>query len=162
MSIEDAIKTVQSLEDLRIDDPLTVVFKSSVLPSTSHDLSILNVQLPDELVKFWKVCNGIELFCDQNYGQWGLILFSPQQILSATKMQKEIYEDNILETDIVIGKLKGDSEFPILRCDPTQEDFGHIIIGMPAYSRNEWSRVANSLEEFIHKFIESPLKIYWE
>jgi hypothetical protein len=123
----------------------------------------LSLVLPDELQNLWSIASEIRLMEDVNYGQWGCILWSPNEViqrhLEATSWKRS---EDLRPGDLVIGNFRGDPDLVILRCDSTQADYGSIVIALPMDERAEWPVVARSISEFIEEFASNPERKYWE
>src|SRR5262252_123586 len=74
--------------------------------------------LPQDLRDFWNMAGGARLFEDVDYGQWGLVLLSPQEAARETSTFERERSRDRLEGDLVIGCFLGDQDRLILRTDP--------------------------------------------
>jgi hypothetical protein len=122
----------------------------------------LGITLPLALVHLWNTTSEIRLFEDVSYGQWGLILGSPDRVI--TEQEKRIAErrEDFRSGDLIIGEFLGDADLLLLRCDATSPDFGNVIIALPLDSREEWYIAAHSLESFLRQFIAAQGEKFWE
>jgi hypothetical protein len=50
----------------------------------------------------------------------------------------------------------------IVRCDPSQTDYGAVVIAAPIDPREDWPRVAESVTDFIKRFLDCKEQKYWE
>lgn len=118
--------------------------------------------LSEEMKCFWNHTNKVKIFCEIPYGQWGTILFGAEESLRKTKEWKEIYPEEFVLGDLVIGEFLGDAQFVVMRCNQEKEDWGQVVIGFPIDVRAEWPNVAGSVAEFVEKTLASPDMKYWE
>ncbi len=117
--------------------------KSKIYPQ------IPQVLLPKVLEDFYTVSNGADLFKDQEYGQWGLKLYSIEEVIFASKIYKSNRNNDALQSDLIIGEFYGDSDLLLVRCDPNSDDYGSIFVVLPIDQRQDWYIVANTFQEFI-------------
>lgn len=129
----------------------------------------LGVVLPSDLRQLWDLTSGLVLFQDMTYGQWGLVLWSPDQALvrhQRLAARRFNAPGDLLRGDFLIGEFIGDAELVAIRCDPTADDFGAVAIAEPINPRDEWPVPAPSLGEFLRRFLQSNLERsgerYWE
>jgi hypothetical protein len=144
-----------------------MVLKSEVKPavdwSASEIESALDVTLPDEMAALWAQASEIRLLSDVNYGQWGCILWSPAEI--AARHHTALGwrgRDNFRRGDLVVGEFRGDLELLVLRCDPSQDDFGDVLVAAELDPRAEWPTVASSIVDFMTRFLSRCDGKYWE
>jgi hypothetical protein len=125
--------------------------------------SALNVRLPQELIDLWKEAAGLKLFVDRNSGQWGMIIWSPEDVVpSNRKCKKWVRAEDLRQGDLIIGNFRGDTDMVLLRCDKSASDYGSVIIIDPLESREDWRIAATSLSLFLQKFFETKGEKYWE
>lgn len=122
----------------------------------------LSITLPSAIINVWNQTSGLRLFEDTTYGQWGLIFWSPNQIISEQKKRIAQRKADFRQGDLLIGEFLGDADLLILRCDETSPDFGNVIIALPIDSREEWDIAASSLENFLNKFLAAKGEKFWE
>ncbi len=139
---------------------------SQVLPPQPWDKKafekLLGITLPLTIINLWNQTSGLRLFEDITYGQWGLILWSPNQIITEQDKRIAQRKSDFRPGDLIIGEFLGDADLLILRCDATSPDFGNIIIALPLDSREEWDIAANSLESFLNQLIAANGDKFWE
>jgi hypothetical protein len=82
--------------------------KSKIYPQ------IPQVLLPKSIRGFYTVSNGADLFKDQEYGQWGLKLYSIESNF-ASKIYKSNRNNDALQSDLIIGEFYGDSDLLLVR-----------------------------------------------
>ena len=160
-SRESFVPTYSSLTPARVIECKVQAPTEWDRPAIESDLG---VTLPDEVVELWHTASEIRLHDDVNYGQWGCILWSPSEIVQRhlERVSWRGSAENFLPGDLLIGEFRGDAELVVVRCDPFQRDYGSVLIGLPMDPRSDWPRVANSLLEFIQRFVAQPDKKYWE
>ncbi len=115
-----------------------------------------------ELRVLWENVSSLRLFEDVRYGQWGLILWSPEQVVDAHRKHVKGREQDFRPGDVILGEFLGDSDLLVLRCDPEAEDYGSVLIALPIDPRAEWYRVGTSLLGFLMKFVEAQGEKFWE
>jgi hypothetical protein len=169
--IQQVISEIEKLED-EVDEShnlsMPFVCRSYVGPKAKWDRRelelVLKITLPQDMVEFWNITSGIRLYEDVNYGQWGLIIGSPIETLKHHEnvVSNPSRKEDFLFGDLVFGRFLGDSEFPLIRCDPKSPDYGSVMISLPMDVRKDWFSVASSFTEFLENFIASPDTKYWE
>jgi hypothetical protein len=139
-----------------------------VLDPTPWDRSALernlNVEIPDDLAKLWGSCGGLILYEDTEFRQWGLVVRSPPHPDVAT-LNREYREDKAargLPGDLVFARFWGDRERPLIRTDKAAADYATIMIVDEMDPRSYWYTVAQTLEDFLTRFMDAHGKKYWE
>lgn len=134
------------------------------VPWNEDDIeSAIHGVIPGELKAFWSKVAEIRLNDDVNYGQWGCIIWSPAEVIARHKEALRFREpDDFRVGDLIVGEFRGDNDLLLLRCDPSENDFGAIIVALPMDTRQDWPRVASSIIEFVEQFLAHPEKKYWE
>lgn len=170
MEQQNIDKLIHSIESIGIiDSPdvsIPMPMHCQVLPPQPWDKKAfgesLGITLPLALIHLWNKTSGLYLFEDITYGQWGLILWSPNRVI--TEQEKRIAQrrEDFRPGDLIIGEFLGDSDLLLLRCDATAPDFGNVIIALPLDSREEWYFAANSLENFLSQFLAANGDKFWE
>ncbi len=123
---------------------------------------ILGLTLPDDLRKLWATVDGLRLFEDVKYGQWGLIIWSPSQVLVNHPGLISGREHQFRDGDLLIGDFLGDADLLMARCDANKSDFGSIIVARPIDPPEEWPVVATSLTAFLAALLHTRGKKFWE
>lgn len=166
--IYHTIKYIQTLPDEVFENaslPKSWRYHYSIIPPVNWSVPTfqkqLGLTLPKDAETLWSLAAGLRLNEEINYGQWGLVIWGPTLTLERQSEAKASREDDFQEGDLIIGEFLGDSDLILLRCDPTQGDFGSIMIALPLDPRKKWYKVAESLSEFIEKFLETPYRKYW-
>ncbi len=122
----------------------------------------LDAKLPAAIVDLWSLARSVRLFEDVTYGQWGLVLVSPERSIELTE---RLLATRSLETrrgDVVVGEFIGDSELLLLRCEEGSGDYGAVVVVLPIYPRAEWPVVADSLDAFLPAYIAAGGDKFWE
>ncbi len=146
--------------------PRPFVYRCTVGSSVSWDKrkieDTLQVVLPDDLIHLWNYAADVRLHEDVSYGQWGLVIWSPEEVFTKHPYTiTERREEDIRKGDLIIGELIGDSEFIILRCDPDMDDYGKLLVALLMDPRRDWPIVALSLAEFLERAMTSVEYKYW-
>jgi hypothetical protein len=116
---------------------------------------------PPELERAWRVSRESHLFEDVDYGQWGLVLLSPEASAMVTAEQHITRSDQAyLSGDVVIGEFLGDSELLVI--SPGESGNRRVLVALPLDKRPEWYGVGTSLAEFLERYLEALGAKYWE
>jgi hypothetical protein len=128
---------------------------------TVSELSMLPFVCPSDLRCFWIEVATARLFVDQEYGQWGLEILSPEQSMELTARYREERQSDSVEGDLVIGQFIGDSDLLIVRCDSNADDFGSVVIALPLDHRIEWDTAGKSFSGFLENYVMSGGEKFW-
>ncbi len=104
----------------------------------------------------------VKTSCFFSTHQWGLKLYSIEEVIFASKIYKINRNNDALQSDLIIGEFYGDSDLLLVRCDPNSDDYGSIFVVLPIDQRQDWYIVANTFQEFISKFYETQGDKFWE
>jgi hypothetical protein len=78
-----------------------------VLPPQPWDKKIiessLSITLPLTIINLWNQTSELRLFKDISYGQWGLILWSPTQVISEQEKCLAQRKSDFRPGDLIIG-----------------------------------------------------------
>ena len=170
MEEQNITKLIHTIKSLGIvdspDESISMPMHCQVLPPQPWDKKTLedslSITLPLTIINLWNQTSGLRLFEDINYGQWGLILWSPNQVITEQEKRIDQRKQDFRPGDLVIGEFLGDADLLVLRCDETSPDFGNIIIALPLDSREEWDIAANSLFSFLNHLITANGDKFWE
>ncbi len=170
MNEQDIEKLIHAIESLGVvDSPdvsIPMPMHCQVLPPQPWDKKAfeesVGITLPLAIIHLWDKTSGLRLFEDITYGQWGLILWSPNQVMTEQEKHIAPRKEDFHLGDLIIGEFLGDAELLVLRCDETSLDFGNVMIALPLDSREEWYLAANSLESFLSQFIAAKGDKFWE
>ena len=136
LNIEPLIDKSQVTPEFDIFGPEPPMhLRCKVLPGTPWDSKLfkesLGLVLPPDLRKLWSHVSGLRLFEDVTYGQWGLIIWTPDETIARHQQKVTEKQKDFLPRDLIIGEFLGDSELLAVRCDPEQQDFGTVLIALP-------------------------------
>ena len=118
--------------------------------------------LPTHLGQFWAAASGARLFVDEEYGQWGLVLFDRAQAESATRRFRRDRHRDQRSGDLIVGEFKGDSDLLLVRCDPAAADFGSVLVVTPLDGRDDWAVAASSLLGLVEALEIEQGEKFWE
>lgn len=137
-----------------------------VLPAQPWDKKAfeqsIGITLPLVIAHLWNKTSGLRLFEDITYGQWGLILWSPDQVITEQDKRITQKKEDFRTGDLIVGEFLGDAELLVLRCDATSPDFGNVMIALPLDSREEWDLAGLTLESFLNQLIAANGDKFWE
>lgn len=119
-------------------------------------------KLPTSLLDFWKHTSGGRLYEDVTYGQWGLILYSPEETQARSETVRELYPENHRPSDLVIGEFLGDTEILFIEAEVDSPNFGAVYVASPLDPRSDWSRVGDDLADFLKQFVRADGEKFWE
>lgn len=149
-----------------MDISFSIPMPSQVLPPQPWDKKAfeqsLGITLPSAIIHLWDKTSGLRLFEDITHGQWGLILWSPNQVIAEQEKRISQRKEDFRPGDLIIGEFLGDADMMVLRCDATAPDFGNVIIALPLDFREEWYLAANSLSSFLSQFLAVKGDKFWE
>jgi hypothetical protein len=74
-----------------------------------------DITLPSDLIQFWEETSSVHLFEEINYGQWGLVIWSPEEVLTKhpERFQERAYSEDFRKGDLIIGSFLGDLDMPV-------------------------------------------------
>lgn len=170
MAEQDIDKLIHTIESIGIiDSPdvsIPMPMHCQVLPPQPWDKKAfeesLGITLPLAIIHLWDRTSGLHIFEDVTYGQWGLIFWSPDRVITEQDKRITQRQEDFCPGDLIIAEFLGDSDLLVLRCDATAPDFGNVIIALPLDSREEWYLAANSLENFLSQFLAANGDKFWE
>ncbi|GAB3571468.1 hypothetical protein GCM10027405_37590 [Arthrobacter alkaliphilus] len=113
--------------------------------------------VPDELRQLWSASRNARLFEDVEYGQWGLVLLSPEDAATRTVEFGAARPNDATLADIVIGEFLGDLDLLVMAADGTG-----VLVALPLDPREDWYRAAPSMAAFLLLYQESLGEKYWE
>ena len=113
------IARIQDVEDTLCEDypelPKPFIYRCEVKPSIQWNREALEkklkITLPSELIQLWHHASGLRLHVDVNYGQWGLIIWSPDEVIARHPETIKPRPLEYREGDLVIGEYRGDPDF---------------------------------------------------
>ena len=168
MRVEELVEMILSegpalAPSILIDGRAPMEFTSEFEPTGVPREEIQSRQegVPPELIAFWTTHKSAKLFEDRNYGQWGLVILSPDESAKATREFLEERRSDAHVGDLVVGEFLGDSDLLLVRCDSGQEDYAEVIVALPLDPRDQWYRVSKSFLEFLYAFGKRGGKKFW-
>lgn len=166
-SIRQLIDKIRTVGVINVSDtPIPLSLHCKITPPVPWDIKMLEetlrVTLPQELKDLWNQTSHLRLFEDITYGQWGLVLWSPEQVITKHQGWALTRKDEFHPGDLIIGEFLGDSDFLMIRCDPNARDFASIMIVLPIDTRKDWYIAADSLVVFLKKFVQAEGRKFWE
>lgn len=151
---------------METDVSISMPMHSQVLPPQPWDKQeleeVLRITLPGAIAHLWDKTSGLRLFEDITYGQWGLIVWSPSQVMDEQEKRIAQRKEDFHPGDLIVGEFLGDADLLLLRCDATSPDFGNVLVALPLDSREEWYLAAHSLESFLSQYIAAEGDKFWE
>jgi hypothetical protein len=116
--------------------------------------------LPPELIQAWLVSRESRLFEDLDYGQWGLVLLSPEASADRTEAERTRRPGDYRPDDFVIGEFLGDLELLVMA--PSEVGNRRIMVALPLDDRLDWYPAGSSLAKFLEDYLKSFGGKYWE
>lgn len=129
-------------------------------PATFAEIAELDVGR--DLQDFWRISMGADLFKDEKYGQWGLKILSPSEVIVASDTERRESPGDLNESDFVIGEFYGDSDLLIIDSHRAEQGEYPVLVKLPIDARNEWPLVAESFSDFLERYVASQGDKYWE
>ncbi len=117
------------------------------------------MDIPQELAEFYSISDGGVLFKDVEYGQWGLHIYTYEELLSKNEYART-WKGGLLKTDLVVGEFLGDLD--LLFISTESRTYGQVAIAVPIYERENWFFLEMGFSEFLIKFIEAEGEKFWE
>jgi hypothetical protein len=140
--------------------PFLLVCQLSGRPASEIEVALVNGG--DDIRAFWRLASDAELFKDEHYGQWGLKIFSPSDVMKKTARERRERPEDVYESDLVIGEFIGDSDQLMIDTSRSCEGFYPVLVKLPIDGREEWPIVAESFGEFLRKYTSKQGQKYWE
>ena len=148
LALHDGVPTLFRLSCTLIDEPASPV-------------EILRASGDRGLSEFWGHHREAELFKDDEFGQWGLHILTPNAALRMTTEERSRRPRDYRDGDLVLGRFYGDSELLILE-GARERSESRVRVAMPTDERDDWPTVAVSFQDFLEKFVLSQGQKYWE
>ncbi|MCW2932230.1 MAG: hypothetical protein JWM19_3192 [Actinomycetia bacterium] len=150
---------------LRLPDAnIRILLQRTADAKTSKERMHLDLETDDveaELVEAWSVSRESRLFEDIDYGQWGLLLYTPTASADKTAEQCAIRPEDLRESDdLIIGEFLGDAEFLVM----ARRESGNrkILVAPPIDDRADWAEVGVSLADFLERYLDARGNKFWE
>lgn len=112
--------------------------------------------LPAALLELWAYSAEATLFEDVDYGQWGLHLLAPRDVVDRTELEQAHRPVDFQARDIVVGEFLGDLDLVVI------DSTGNVLIAMPLDPRETWPVVGGSLWSFLETYIAGVGDKFWE
>lgn len=155
--IADALRAFKETPDVRAPKNPFRLISSFSRPASPSEISRAwtGMDVAAEARAFWAICGEARLCEDADYGQWGLVVLSPESSAQRTAKERHDRSSEIHESDVIIGAFLGDQELLILTCEG-------VLVARPLDQRSTWPRVAASLTEFLETYFREGGDKYWE
>ncbi|HVS06843.1 MAG TPA: SMI1/KNR4 family protein [Candidatus Dormibacteraeota bacterium] len=142
--------------------PLSCSLSNPVPWSADKVEAACSASLPSDLKAFWDRVDSARLFEDVEYGQWGLVFWSAEEVAERSpKIARERSRD-YRPGDIFIGEFLGDSDLLLIRGDRSAPDDGQVMIALPIDRRAEWDTVGSSFTDFLDQYVRASGDKFWE
>jgi len=115
---------------------------------------------PEDARELWSAAREARLFEDVDYGQWGLVLLSPESSAARTAQERQARPSELRPDDVVVGEFLGDQELVVLA--PSETGRRRVLIALPLDGRDDWFPAASSLGEFLEQYFDAVGEKYWE
>jgi hypothetical protein len=125
--------------------------------------NFFTLEIPMDIQAWWDTVLRGTLFCDIEFGQWGLQILSEQEAFNETHACLEKKPDKFKRTDVILGIFLGDLGLLLIDCEPGP-NFGSVYIALPADigGRKKWPKIANTFTDFLERYVEGFGNKYWE
>jgi len=128
----------------------------------ASETEIAQVEGGPDLKTFWRLVSEAELFRDDSYGQWGLKILPPLEVVQTSEQERQERPDDMCESDLVIGEFIGDSDQLLIDTSRSEKGEYPVLVKLPIDAREEWSVVAGSFAEFLSRYVSAQGQKYWE
>ncbi len=115
--------------------------------------------LPDDLLALWATTREARLFEDVEYGQWGLVLLSPEASAARTARELADRPQDMRPDDLVVGEFLGDLQLLVLEPDTTG---ARALIALPLDGRDDWPVAGESLGDFLATYFDNNGEMFWD
>ena len=165
VSIEQLIEEIKNL--LSKPEGAALQLQSTVATAIPWDKTyledILQCSIPGELVRLWQVSSSLRIFIDLGeYGQVGLVTYPPNSTLvERNHYFKSLYKEGFRPGDLILGEFFYESDLLVIRCDPDDENYGHVLMALPIDSREDWPTSGTSLASFLRRYIDEGGREFW-
>lgn len=112
--------------------------------------------LPAALLELWAYSAEATLFEDVDYGQWGLHLLAPRDVVDRTEREQALRPVDFRARDIVVGEFLGDLDLVVV------DSTGTVLIALPLDPRKAWPVVGDALWSFLEKYMAGGGAKFWE
>ena len=101
------------------------------------------------------------MFEDVRYGQWGLRLWNPSEVVEKTTWFHEARSKDARPGDLAIGEFLGDADLLLMRGTLGAPDSVSLLVATPIDERADWYAVGDSLLEFLERFAAADGDKFW-
>jgi len=122
----------------------------------------LRLSIPPDLEGLWRGASRLHLYEDFQYRKWGLILWSPDEVLTRDRNTKALHGEEFRPADLVIGEFLGDRDLLAIRCEPSLADFGAVFVVAARRLREDWYFLNLSLGRFLDLYVGTTGDKWWE
>ena len=161
-ALETVLKELATKPDMVQDSALgPLAYRTVLAPPSPHapPTKILGIPVPEPMRELWRHTSELRIADEPVYGQWGLVMVSPEECESQTLDYRKYRDRDAKPDDLIVGYFRGDSELVLLpRGTANRPDEVHIAL--PIDRRADWPVAAPSLAEFLSRFAESGEK-WW-
>jgi len=122
------------------------------------------ITIPLDLEVLWNHASAMHLFqLVSSINPTGLTILSPDNLNVAQEEARTMaFPRDLQPSDLVIGVHRVLYDFRvIIRCDSSVDDFGFIFVTQEMEHRHEWVYAAESLTEFLRRYIDAVGQEYW-
>lgn len=128
-------------------------------PATETDIAgaraAMGRPLPDELVAFWQLSNGANLFVNES-SLHGVGLASTELLAELQIEEREFYGPGVLDGYLVFARVNGAGDFLVLELSS-----GRVLDGVHAEQPHEWKPISESLTHWLEQLIEANGRYFW-
>lgn len=123
----------------------------------------LGFEVPPAIATLWDCCGGLRLYEDNLWCPGGLIVLSPLEALEQHFEYLGGYRgEDAIRGDFAFGRFRENLELLLIRCDKAAADYGSILVVAEMEPRPDWDKAADSLEEFLTRYMDARGEKYWE
>jgi hypothetical protein len=123
------------------------------------------ITIPPDLEELWSRASRLHLFMFSDEPEETGVVIEPPSELSALRAYTErISVSRYLRADdLIIGADNVLLDFiVVIRCNPVMSDFGFVFVTQEMDERHEWVYAAESLGEFLRRFLDANREEYWQ
>ena len=120
------------------------------------------LRLPAQIDDFYSNCSGALLMADKELGQWGLNLFSFDEMLIKTNRFFSERNRDSHQGDLIVGRFLGDSDLLLTREREGPNNSNSVLIVEPLLPRKDWPSPAADFASFLNRYLDEQGRKYWE
>lgn len=161
MSIASAIARVRAMGDQVFRDNMGGAFRVSSKVSRPAPARVIaeawpGRTLPADLVALWRCCRRARLFVDVDYGQCGIVIYSPIASARRTRLISDF--TGVRPDDVAVGEVRGTSDLVLLS---PSERRRRVLIHRFLDPRADWPRVGTDLGAFLDAYVDALGAEFW-